>query len=434
MKDMSQHALRRSLHGHLLAGAGAIILLFGGFGGWAYTTEISGAVMASGMLTIEGKAKAVQHPTGGVVAELLVQEGQQVRAGDVIIRLDATVTRANQSAISANLNQLYAREARLVSERDGLDAVAVPEILSRRMGGDAEAAMAGERRLFADRRTSRDGQKSQLQEQIGQLNEQIAGLDVQLMAKEDEIGLIDKETVGVRKLYDIGLTPFTRINTLDRSAARLRGERGQLIAQSATTKGQIAETELKRLDVDQSMRADVAQELRDVQNKQAELIEKEVSALDQLKRIDIIAPVSGAVHDLAVHTVGGVVKAGDELMQIVPRAALSVEVKVAPQDIDQLSIGQPATLRLAAFNRNTTPELEGQVIRISADLEIDEKTGAGFYRAAIAISDAERSRIPDLTLVPGMPVEAAIRTGDRTVISYLVKPIRDHAARVFREE
>lgn len=435
MNTDSQAALRRSLRRHLLAGTAAIIVLFGGFGGWAATTELSGAVVAAGNLMVEGKAKAVQHPTGGVIAELLAAEGQQVRAGDVLIRLDATVTKANLAAISANLNQLHARQARLEAERDGLSTVAVPGVLIERLGAaDAEAVMVSERRLFADRLTARDGQRAQLREQIQQFKEQISGLDVQTRAKDEEIALIGKEMVGTRKLYDMGLISLNRINNLDRSKARLDGERGQLIAQSAMTRGRIAEIELKLLDVDQSMRADVAQELRDVQNRQVELIEKEVAARDELKRIEIIAPVSGAVHDLAVHTVGGVVKPGEDLMQIVPQTELTVEAKIAPQDIDQLSLGQPATLRLTAFNRNTTPELEGRVIRLSADLETDEHTGTSFYRAAISIPDSGRTRIPDLVLVPGMPAEAYIRTGDRTVLSYFVKPIRDHAARVFREE
>lgn len=427
-------SFRRSLGRHLIAGTTAIMLVCVGFGGWASTTELSGAVLASGQLTVEGKAKSVQHPTGGVIAELLVEEGQQVSKGDVLARLDATTTRANIEAIRGNLNQLYAREARLTAERDGQETVMVPDILRRRLGNAADDAMQSERHLFDDRKTSRTGQKQQLFEQIAQANEQIAGLDVQRQAKDDEITLIDKEIEGTRKLYDMGLVPLNRINNLDRSVARLRGERGQLIAQGATAKGRIAEIELKKLEVDQSMRAEVAEELRDVQNRQIELVEKEISAQDELLRIDITAPVSGVVHDLAIHTIGGVVKAGDILMQIVPKAELTVETRILPQDIDQLSLGQNATLRLSAFNRNRTPELQGTVIRISADLETDERTGASFYRTAVGIPATERQRVADLTLVPGMPVEAAIRTGDRTVLSYLVKPIRDHAARVFREE
>lgn len=435
MNNEQQAAIRRSLRRHLFAGTAAIVILFGGFGGWAATTELTGAVIAPGTLVVEGKAKSVQHPTGGVVAELAVQEGQQVEAGDVLIRLDATIARANLAAVSANLNQLYARQARLEAERDGFAVVPAPGILADRLGvGEAEAAMTSERRLFADRLAARNSQKDQLTKQIEQLNEQIVGLEVQRKSKDDEIAFIEKEMVGTRRLYDEGLISLNRINSLDRSEARLQGERGQLIAQTATTKQRIAEIELKRLDIDQQMRAEVAAELRDVENRQSELIEKEVAVRDQLKRIDITAPVAGSVHDLAVHTVGGVVRASEDLMQIVPQTELTVEAKIAPQDIDQLSLGQSASLRLSAFNRNTTPEVEGKVIRISADLETDEHTGARFYRVAIAIVGSQRDDVPNLKLVPGMPIETAIRTGDRTLMSYFLKPLRDHTARVFREE
>lgn len=434
MNNGREMTFRRSLGRHLIAGMGTIAVLCVGFGGWASTTELSGAVIAPGLLSIEGRAKSVQHLTGGVIAQLLVQEGQQVRAGEVLIRLDPTVARANLSAISANLNQLYAREARLAAERDGSEGVTSPEILQQRLGAASNDAMASERRLFEDRRQARQGQKDQLQEQVAQMREQIVGLEVQLKAKDDEIALIDKEMIGTRKLYDMGLIPLNRINNLDRSVARLEGERGELMAQSATAKGRIAEIELKRLDIDQRMRAEVAAELRDTENRQSEMIEREVAASDQLSRLDITAPATGIVHDLAMHTVGGVVKPGDQLMQIVPRADLVVESRISPQDIDQLSLDQAATVRLTAFNRNTTPELEGRLIRISADLETDPKTGAGFYRAAIAIPQNGQQLSPGLALVPGMPAEVFIRTGDRTVLSYVMKPIRDHAERVFRDE
>lgn len=434
MNNSREMTFRRSLGRHFVAGMCTIALLCVGFGGWASTTELSGAVIAPGLLSIEGRAKSVQHLTGGIVAELLVQEGQQVKAGDILIRLDPTVARANLSAIRANLNQLYARQARLAAERDGSDAVATPEILEQRLGTVAGDAMASERRLFADRRRARQGQKDQLREQIAQIREQIAGLDLQQKAKDNEIALIDKEMIGTRKLYDMGLIPLNRINNLDRSVARLQGERGELMAQGATAKGRIAEIELKRLDIDQRMRAEVATELRDTENRQSEMIEREVAASDQLSRLDISAPATGTIHDLAIHTVGGVVKPGDQLMQIVPRAELVVESRVSPQDIDQLSLDQAATVRLTAFNRNTTPELEGKLIRISADLETDPKTGAGFYRAAIAIPQNGQRFLPGLALMPGMPAEVFIRTGDRTVLSYVIKPIRDHAQRVFRDE
>ena len=429
-----QKSLQRSLRVHLVAGTASIGLLCAGFAGWASSSQISGAVIAAGRLAIEGKAKSVQHPAGGVIAAILVQEGQEVRAGDVVVRLDETITRANLAAIEANLNQLYAREARLAAELDGTDAVAVPRVLVERLGAKAEDAVASERRLFQRRSAARQGQKDQLQKEIEQINEQVSGIEVQRQAKDDEIALIQKEIVGTRGLYEMGLVPLNRINNLDRSVARLHGERGGLISQSATAKGRIAEVELKRIDIDQTMRAEAASELRDVQNRQSEFVEREVAARDQLNRIDITSPVTGMIHDLSVHTIGGVIKPGEELMQVVPRGELSVEVRILPQDIDQLLLGQEATVRLSAFNRNTTPEITGKVIRISPDMEVDQKTGAGFYLASISISPNEEARLGDLKLVPGMPAEVFVRTGSRTVLSYLIKPIRDHAERVFRDE
>jgi HlyD family secretion protein len=431
-----QASLSRSMRQHLLAGAAVVVLLVGGVGGWAATTEISGAVAAPGVVVVDGNAKKVEHPSGGVIAGLYVREGQRVAAGEVVIRLDATVTRANLAAVSKKRDQLRARQARLQAERDDLPAVAAPpELVAQLTPEDAKALMASERRLFAARRTSREGQKARLREQVGQLREQIVGLDAQQQAKGDEIALIAEELEGQNALFKKGLTTLYRLNSLKRQSARLRGERGQLVAGIASARGRIAEIELQLLQVDQTMRTEVATELRDIENQLAELAEQEIAARDQLQRIDIKAPISGAVHQLAVHTVGGVVKAGETLMQIVPQGGeLTVEVRIEPKDIDQLAIGQEATLSLAAFNRNTTPELRGKLIRVSADIQVEETSGLAFYVAAIAIPPAELARISDLALVPGMPVEAFIRTSERRVLSYLVKPIKDHAAHVFREE
>lgn len=426
----------RSLRRNLVAGLATTVLLFGGVGGWAATTNLASAVIAAGTLVVDGNVKKVQHPSGGVVSELLVREGQLVDAGQTLIRLDDTVIRATLDAVSTSLNSLHARQARLEAERDGLATVAAPTVLLSRVSPEiAEIAMRSERRLFEDRRVSREGQKARLAEQARQLEEQIKGLDVQQAAKAREIELIGKELDGQRRLFAQGLTSLNRVNSLDRDGTRLEGERGALVASIAATRGRVSEIELQVLQIDQTMRADVATELRDVENKKAELIEQEVSALEQLKHIEIKAPIAGAVHALSIHTIGGVITSAETLMEIVPQASqLTVEARIAPQDIDQLSIGQAATLRLTAFNRNTTPELEGVLIRISADLETDEHTGSSFYRAGVSISDDERLRLGDLALVPGMPAEAFIRTGDRNVLSYFTKPIRDHATRVFREE
>ncbi|WP_062212864.1 HlyD family type I secretion periplasmic adaptor subunit [Aureimonas sp. AU12] len=434
--SQTEKALSRSLRRTLLVSAASVAVMFGGVGTWAATTELAGAVIASGRLAVDGNVKKVQHPTGGIAAELLVEEGRQVETGDVLARLDATVTRANLVAASSKLDQLFARRARLEAERDSRSAVSVPDaLLARVHPAAAETAMTEERRLFDDRGVAREGQKARLREQIGQLREQIGGLDLQQQAKAEEMALIFKELEGQRALFDKGLTSMGQVNALDRNATRLKGERGQLIASMASARGRVAETELQLQQVDQTMREEVARELRDVANEQSAVTEDEVKALDQLRHIEIRAPIAGTIHKLAIHTVGGVIRPAETLMEIVPRgAALTIEARIAPQDIDQVEPGQTATLRLSAFNRSTTPELFGTVLRMSADLETDEKTGLPFYEATIALPASERARIPGLTLVPGMPVEAFIATADRTVASFFLKPIQDHASRVFRED
>lgn len=435
MATHTKSDLTHSLHRHLVAGAAGTIFLFAGVGGWAMNTELSSAIIAPGILMVDGNTKKVQHLSGGIVSELLVREGQTVETGDVLIRLDATVAKANLITTSHKLYQLYARQARLEAERDAQLLVVVPSaLLSRVSLSDANTLMASERQLFEDRRISREGQKTRLHEQIKQIQQQIIGVEEQRNAKTEEIGLIEQELSGLRRLYASGAIPLSRVNNLDRNVARLRGEYGQLMASIASARTRISETEVQLLQIDQQMRTEVATELRDVENQQIELREKETTALNELKHLDIKAPIAGVVHQLAVHTIGGVITAAEPLMQIVPQSTLTVEARIAPQDIDQLTIGQSTTLQLTAFNRNTTPEIAGAVIRISADLEIDQMTGTSFYKAGIAIRDSDIRRTDEIGLVPGMPVDAFIRTGERKVISYFTKPVRDHMQRVFREE
>jgi HlyD family secretion protein len=295
--------------------------------------------------------------------------------------------------------------------------------------------MDSERKLFNLRRTARNGQKAQLRERIAQLGEEIAGLTAQQNSKAKEIALIERELAGVRELWKQNLVQLTRLTALEREAARLDGERGQLIAAAAQAKGKIAETTLQILQIDQDIASDVAKELREVDGKIGEFIERKVTAEDQLKRIDIRAPQDGTVFQLAVHTIGGVITAGDPIMLIVPDADnLSVEVKVNPQDIDQLQLNQKAILRFTAFNVRTTPEIEGTVTRISADTSTDQRTGQSYYTVRIAMAADQVERLGDVKLLPGMPVEAFVQTGDRTMFSYLIKPLHDQFVRAFREK
>jgi HlyD family secretion protein len=297
------------------------------------------------------------------------------------------------------------------------------------------AIVQSEQKLFELRRTARAGQKSQLRQRIGQLHEEIAGLTAQQNAKARETELIERELTGVRDLFSKNLIQMNRLTQLEREATRLQGERGQLIATTAQAKGKINELELQIIQIDQELSSEVAKEMRDVDGKIGEFIERKVTAEDQLRRIDIRSPQDGTVFQSTVHTVGGVISAGDAIMLIVPAADnLTVEAKVNPQDINQLQIGQKAILRFTAFNQQTTPEIDGTVSRISADITTDQRTGVGYYTVRIALAAEEVARLGDVRLVPGMPVEGFIQTGDRTVMSYLMKPMSDHFNRAFREK
>ena len=427
---------RRSMRRHLVAAIVVVLVLVVGVGGWAATAVISGAVVASGSLVVDTNVKKVQHPTGGIVGELRVRDGDRVHAGDIVVRLDETVTRANLAIVTKGLDELMARKARLESERDGWDTITFPaQLVAGANDPDRAAAMDSERKLFTLRKTARNGQKAQLQERVAQLGEEITGLTAQQNSKAKEITLVERELAGVRDLWNKNLVQLNRLTALEREATRLDGERGQLIASAAQAKGKIAETALQILQIDQDLASEVAKELREVDGKIGEFVERKVTAEDQLKRIDIRAPQDGTVFQSAVHTVGGVIPAGDPIMLIVPEADnLSVEVKVNPQDIDQLQLNQKAILRFSAFNARTTPEIEGIVTRISADTTTDQRTGQSYYTIRISLPVEQIERLGDVKLLPGMPVEAFVQTGDRTMLSYLMKPLHDQVVRAFREK
>jgi len=427
---------RYSIRRHLIVGLAVVVLLAGGLGGWASTAQISGALIAPGSVVVESNVKKVQHPTGGVVGELRARDGDVVKAGDVVVRLDDTVTKASLAIVTKNLDGLLARGARLEAEQRGLNKIVFPKtLLDRADDPDAKAVMASESKLFEVRVNGRAGQKSQLRERVTQLNEEIAGLTAQEKAKDQEIALVEKELVGVRDLYDKHLVQLTRLTTLERDLARLSGERAQYIASRAQAKGKITETELQIIQIDKDMISDVSKDLRETNDKIGEFVERKITAEDQLRRIDIRAPQDGMVLQSTVHTVGGVITAGDAIMLIVPQADdLQVEAKVNPQDIDKLQVGQKTLLRLSAFNQRTTPELNGVVTRVSPDVTTDQRTGQSYYTIRISMPPEEVARLGDVKLIPGMPVEAFVQTGDRTLISYLVKPLSDQLMRAFREK
>ena len=424
---------RRSLVRHAAAVMGLIALSTAAVA-WASTTELSGAVIATGSLVVESNIKRVQHPTGGIVATLHVQEGSRVGAGELLIHLDPTTAQASLDTVTKSLWELDARGARLEAERDAADEMQVPASLAA-AGPEAAGIVAGEQRLFRFRREALSGQKAQLRERVGQLGDEIKGLREQASAKAQESEIIEREYVGVLDLWRKNLIQMSRVTSLERETTRIRGERGVLEATMAGTKGKISETELQLIQLAQNARSDAAKELADIRARKATLAEQRITALDQLKRIDIRAPQSGYVHELAVHTVGGVITAGETILLIVPTAdALVVEVRVAPQDIDRLRVGQEAGLRFPSFDQRTTPELTSLVTRIAPDVSEDKRTGSFFYLVRLSVPKEEIARLNGAILVPGMPAEAFIRTGERTVLSYLAKPLVDQARRAFREK
>lgn len=435
MPDQDLFDARPSIRRHIVFGLAAVMLIAGGIGGWAATTEISGALIAPGSVVVESNAKKVQHPTGGVVGEIAVTNGMSVTAGDILVRLDETMTRANLKIVSKTLDEMTTRRARLRAERDGASEMSWPSAFNeRRQDEGIIELMADEQRLFELRSTTRLGQKRQLRERIAQLREEANGITAQQAAKSQELVLVNNELEGVRELWSKQLIQMNRLTALEREAARLDGERAQLIAAAAQGRGKISEIELQITQIDRELASEVGRELREIDGKAGEYAERKVAAEDQLRRIDIRAPISGTVHELNVHTVGGVISAGEQLMLIVPASErLSVEVRVSPQDIDQVRVGQTAALRFSAFSQRTTPEINGTVSRVSADVTTEQRTGVTYYTARIAIGPDELARLGDVRLVPGMPVEAFIKTAERTVGSYLTKPLFDQVARAFRE-
>ncbi|WP_112603412.1 HlyD family type I secretion periplasmic adaptor subunit (plasmid) [Rhizobium sp. WW22] len=413
-----------------------ILLLFGVMGGLAAATKIAGAVIASGTLVVDSYVKPIKHLKGGIVRAILVKNGEHVAAGQVLVRLDDTQTRANLSIIRKRLNELSARTARLIAERDGKQEITFPaDLLSSAGNADVAAILAGERRLFFDRRASREGQKSQLHERIQQLNREIEGLIAQEEGKRREIALIAKELGSLEGLLNQGIISATKVYSLQRESASLNGDLGNLVSSIAQTRGKIAETELQILQIDADRSSEVSEQLRQAESDSGQFSERLIAAEDDLKRIDIKAPQAGIIDQLSIHAAGAVISPAEAILQIVPdKDALVAELKLAPQDIDQITVGQAVSLRFPAFNQRITPELNGHVDTISADLTTDQRSGQSYYVVRVKVAKPEWERLGALTPLPGMPVEAFLQTGERSVLAYLTKPMTDQIRRAFRED
>ena len=436
MKLLDHPDTREAIRRYTIAGVAVVIFLTGGVGVWAGTMHIAGALIAPGTIVVDSNTKKVQHPTGGVVGEVRVHDGDHVKAGDLLVRLDDTVARASLAIVTKGLTEFGARKARLAAERDRADTIKFPDdLLQRETDPDVAQVLAAERKLFDLRRAARAGQKAQLRERIEQLGKEINGFTSQQISKEKEVTLIERELEGVHDLFQKNLVPMTRVTALERDATRLDGERGQLVASIAQAKGKVAELNLQIIQVDEDASSEVAKEMREVEGKIGEFVERKIAAADQLKRTDIRAPQAGTVFQSTVHTVGGVIPAGDPMMIIVPDAEnLAVEARVNPQDIDKVQVTQPAVLRFSAFDTRTTPEIFGKVTRVSADTTLDQRTGQSYYTIRIALERDQMERLGNVRLVPGMPVDAFVQTGERTVIAYLMKPLSDQIVKAFREK
>ncbi|MBA5805908.1 HlyD family type I secretion periplasmic adaptor subunit [Rhizobium changzhiense] len=427
---------KRSLNRHVAVVGVLSIALVCGIGGWAATTELSSAVIGEGVIVVDGDVKKVQHLTGGIVSELLVSENDHVTAGQVLIRLDGTTTRANLSIVESTLAQLYARRARLKAERIGADSFEVEEnIRDLTSSTSAEKLLDGEQKLFDSRRTALIGMKSQLASRKDQLGEQVKGLVVQINATNDALGLIEQELEGIDTLYKKGLVTLQRLNTLKRARADLQGNSGQEIAAKAEAEGKAIEIDRQSIQLDEDRRSEIAKDLTDVEAQIAEYEERRGTAVDQLHRLDITAPLTGRVHELSVHTVNGVIDPGQTLMLVVPENnELTVEAKVATRDIDQVHVGQSVDVRFSAFDQRTTPDVSGEITSIAPDIVKDERTGISYYPLRVKPKAESIAKLKTIKLYPGMPAEVFIKIGDRTVISYLTKPLTDQMQHVFRQE
>jgi HlyD family secretion protein len=425
-----EHSLARELArgGRVLLVAAIAVL------GWAGLVPLSGAVIVAGSLVVQGNVKKVQHQSGGIVTEVATRNGAKVAAGDVLARLDETPARTNVQVVARNLDEARLRRARLEAERDDRESPDWPASTAKVEAAERTRLIASEATLFETRAATRHGQRELSAARVAELEKEIAGLESQAKSNSRQLGITNGELKGVEQLLAQKLVTLPRATALQREAARLDGLDGQLAAQIAETRTKVSEARLQALQTEQSFRAEVMRDLREAEAKEGELAERLVAARDQLDRTTIRAPVTGTVHQLAVHTVGGVVAPAEVLMIIVPDGAgLEIDAHLPPDKIDQVREGQAAHVRLSAFNQRTTPELVGRVETVSADLVHEQGANAAYYDVRVALAAEEVARLGKLQLVAGMPAEVFLETGSRTMLSYLFKPMTDNLSRMFRE-
>ncbi|MCF6444423.1 HlyD family type I secretion periplasmic adaptor subunit [Nereida sp. MMG025] len=421
----------------LLIGFFALLVLLGGFGSWSVLSTISGAIIASGQIEVDRNRQIVQHPDGGVVAEILVDDGDFVEIGETLIKLDDERIASDLSIAESQLFEVLARKARLTAERDDLGAIAFSTDLlnAAPSNPDVQNLLDGQTRLFQARKDTASSQVEQLEKRKSQIASQVEGVEAQQASLTEQLALIQQELDNQLNLLERGLTQAGRVLELQRNVASLTGRVGELVASKAQAEGRITEIDLNILSQATARREDAITQLRDIEFREVELREQTRSLRQRLARLDIKAPVSGIVYNLRITTPQSVVRPADALLFLVPQdRPLIIAAQIDPVHIDQVFEGQEVTLRFSALDNRTTPELKGTVSQISADALQNETTQAQFYRAEVQLSEGEQARLPEGTaLIPGMPVETFIRTDDRTPLAYLIKPFTDYFNKAFRE-
>jgi HlyD family type I secretion membrane fusion protein len=421
----------------LALGFSVIFLLLGSLGAWSVGTRIAGAVVAPGVVALENERQVIQHPEGGVVGEILARNGDTVTAGDVLVRLDGTFLRSELSIVEGQLLEIHARKARLEAEErdaEALDPGPPPDFLTVTPEAILEQ-IEGQAALFAARRASLAQKTLQLREQQAQIERQIEGIAAQRTALDRQLELIEKELTDVRMLFERGLVQAARFLELQREEARLAGEIGNLTAATAEARTRISGLEIEQLALLDQRREEAITRLRDLSYTEVELAERRLSLLERLARLDIRAPVSGTVFGSTVASVQSVIRAAEPMMYLVPRdQPLQVWARIKPIHVDQVHPGQDVALMFTTFNRRTTPEVPGTVLRVSPDAAQDKTTGETFYEAVILPDAAALDAVAHVELMPGMPVEAFLKTDERTPLSYMMQPLTVYFQRAFREE
>ncbi|MBU2866168.1 HlyD family type I secretion periplasmic adaptor subunit [Pacificibacter marinus] len=427
-----------SVRGPLIVGFICILVLFGGFGLWAVLARIDGAIVVSGQVQVEQNRQVVAHRDGGEVASVKVSEGDLVEAGQLLLQISGRELVSTLAITEGQLFEAMARAARLQAERDGTDEIVfAPELLDRaQTDNDVARLIAGQLDLFTARRLTAQKEIEQLGKRRAQITAQIAGFMAQRSALEQQLALIDEDLVSQEALLKRGLTQQSSVNALRREQVGTAGQIGSLTAAMAQAESQGTETELQILKLSSDRRESAITALRDIQARSLELRQQRENLQERLKRLDVRAPLSGVVYDLSVFGAGAVVTSAQPLLFIVPQdRPLVVAARVSPIHVDKVYPGQPVRLRFSTFDSRTTPEINGSVTKISADAFIDDATRTSYYLVEIRINEDQRSLLPaGSVLIPGMPVETYMSTGERSPLAYLTKPLTDYFVRAFRED